>query len=823
MSVPLIPTFLPISVIDDSDTSLMPIMNTFRGDIVPAYFDPDPLSPTYNTIVNHPTPFYILCTAKIYNTGNDINTLPTRNPVNIDVRTYQQFGITQGDPTTFPGTDATRTNSAATNQFTLTTFNQALTTQVQNGDSPGLLVPVYCYQDTNANGSSTSINPTQPSFGFFRADVFWNGDPSSDYNKYVEFLPDQPKDYKDFPTPYGVSIDNIYNLASVYNTWTKNNNRIATWSLFATNNQIILINSANPGWNVGPQAAKVTISFNNPSAAVKYKPVNILRTSTLYTVSNMNQYNSSEVYMSAGGNQTIQGYVGNKDARGGYPLNFIYQVGTTNGYKKSQGLYQNYFQNDTGNYQGTICQSSIPFQQNEICVNSPWDIQNIATFFEGSKSGAFYRSYDLVTNYYTSSGSIESTSYSCNCSGAVQYNAACTSTDGTNNQIVSTNGGLNDVSFYYYNNCNLIHAGLYQFVAFQFIPINFFNSPPKGSIPSIISPSNGATGGTGYTGPKLSEFYSEEGFPGSIGPTGTTGPSWPTQGTGAILPGPPVGPTGAGIYTITYPYNGATGSSNPWPDNSAPNRMNNVFLTQTISGWIGTPDDYVCPTLISDEKYCGFQDYYHSLMGYFYTERPQDLQPNSSCGKAYIPPFRNMFLEGFYPNGGCTGTTVCVPNYDWLENPITAPGPFICQESTQANPYPESKNGFNNTNTYKFYNYNGISGNTIDQDPDGTPITWENLYTYINLTPTNNIQSNQVSFAIHPYTDTQKLATTQNVNPQTGKTQNQKGPGTVVLFLIILVVVIVIGIIIFIFVKSGNSKKKDMYNPGNELFYSQVV
>jgi hypothetical protein len=819
MSVPLIPTFLPISVTDDSDTSLMPLMNTFRGDIVPAYFDPDPLSPTYNTIINHPTPFYILCTAKIYNTGNDINTLPTRNPIGVDVRTYQQFGITQGDPSTFPGTDATRTNSAPKNQFALTTFNQALTTQVQNGESPGLLVPVYCYQDTNANGSSTSINPTQPSFGFFRADVFWKGDVSSDYNDYLTVLPDQPKDYKDFPTPYGVSIDNIYNLASVYNTWTKNNNRIATWSLFATNNQITLINNVNPGWIVGGQAAKVTISFNNPNTLIQKTPVNILRTSTLYTVINMNQYNDSTIYFPDIPNQTILNYSGHNNASGGYPLNFIYQVGPITGYQKSQGFYQNYFQNATGNYQGTICQSSIPEQQNEICVNTPWDIQYIAKNFQGSNSIERVNYYTLTTNYYTSSGSIETTEYSCNCSGGSQYNGTCTGL----NRIDSTNPAIELNSDYYSDTCNLVHTGLYQFVAFQFIPINFFNSPPKGSIPSIISPSNGATGGTGYTGPKLSEFYSEEGFPGSIGPTGTNGPSWPVQGTGAMLPGPPVGPTGAGVYTITYPYNGATGASNSWPDNSAPNRMNNVFLTQTISQWVTTPDAYVCPTLISNEKYCGFQDYYHALMGYFYTERPQDLQPNSSCGKAYIPPRTNMLLEGFYPNGGCTGTKVCVPNYGWLETPDTTPGPFICQESIQTNPFPESENGFNNTNTYPFYNYNGIAGNTQVQFPNGTPITWENLYTYQNLTPSNVISSNQVSFAKAPYTDAQKLATTQNVNPQTGKTQNQKGPGTVVIFLIILIIVIVIGIIIFVFVKSGNSKKKDMYNPSNEMFYSRVI
>ena len=251
--------------------------------------------------------------------------------------------------------------------------------------------------------------------------------------------------------------------------------------------------------------------------------------------------------------------------------------------------------------------------------------------------------------------------------------------------------------------------------------------------------------------------------------------------------------------------------------------MNNQNLTRTIAQWIGTPDNFVCPTLISNQPYCGFQDYYHSLLGYFYTERPQDLQPNSICGRAYVPPYTNMILEGFFPSGGCTGSNVCVPNYDWLENPNTTPGPFICQSATGTNPFPESENGFNNTNNYPFYNYDGNPGLLGPQLQNGTPITWENLYTYQNLTPANNIPSNQVSFSKQPYTDTLKLAQTKNVNPLTGKTQDQKGPGTVIIFLVIVVVVVIIGVIIFVIYKGSSGKKKDLYNPTNEMFYSRVT
>jgi hypothetical protein len=838
MSVPLIPTFLPISVVDDSDTKLMPLMNTFRGDIVPATFD------SFGNINNHPTPFYILCTAKIYNTGNDIPSLPVKS-AGYDVRTYQQFGLTQGNPSIFRATNAFNNNAATKNIFALTTFTDALQTQNQTDTSPGLLVPVYCYQDPSYNVEGINT----PAFGFFRADVFWNGPLSINFQDYIDKIPDKPLNYTNFPTPFGVNINNVYNLCSVYTLTPSDNNRVGTWSIFATNQQINIARNSGSPWSDG-FISIVSIAFNKPTAPVGIPTnTNILRTSTYYTVIKMNQYNNTTInWPSDFNNTTIKNWVPKGQDKPaptinmGYPLNFVYQVGSTTGYKGSQGLYQNYYQNNIGNYAGTICQNGIlpdftnpsvnpPTTPNNYCLNSGWGIDLIAKFFQGSGTSANPDPYSLITANRGTNQNIDLTTYTCLCTGKVeggfqssQYNGACSSEGFRHftNGIVE-NGNFTANAGYYYNTCNMVHAGIYQFTAFQFIPIDFFTPPPKGSIPSIVSPSNGATGGAGYTGPKLTEFYSEEGFPGSIGPTGVTGTTWPTQATGAVLPGPPIGPTGAGIYTITYPYNGATGASNPWPDNSAPNRMNNQFLTRTISQWIVAPDTFVCPTLISDQKYCGFQDYYHALMGYFYTERPQDLQPNSICGKAYIPPWTNMRLEGFYPNGGCTGTQVCVPNYQWLEEPDNIPGPFICQDSISTDPFPESSNGFNNTNTYTFLNYDGNPGLLGPQYPNGTPITWENMYNYLNLTPSNTISLNQVSFDKQVYTDTQKLATTQNVNPQTGKTQNQKGPGTVVLFLIIIVVIIIIGIIIFIFVKSGNSKKKDMYNPGNEMFYSRVV
>jgi hypothetical protein len=833
MAIPLIPTFLPISVVDDSDTSLMPLMNTFRGDIVPATFDIN------GNVNNHPTPFYILCTAKIYNTNNEIASLPSKVG-GYDVRTYQQFGLTQGNPSIFPATNSANNNAATKNIFTLTTFTDALQTENQTDTSPGLLVPVYCYQDPSPTGDGI----VTPAFGFFRADVFWNGTPSIDFQDYIDKIPDKPLNYTNFPTSFGVNINNVYNLCSVYTLTPSDNNRVGTWSMFATNQQVNIARNAGSAWSDG-FISIVSIAFNKPTAPSGIPTAtNILRSSTYYTVFKMNQYNKTVItWPSNFNNTTIQNWLPkgtdkpSPTVNMGYPLNFVYQIGAVNGYTKSQGLYQNYYQNNINNYGGTICQNGIapiftnpsngaPTAPNNYCLNSGWGIDVISYFFHGD---GLDNPYTLTTANRGANQNIDLTTYTCNCTGVTvggnrQYNGTC-STEGRSDYTngIIENGFFTANAGYYYNTCNSVHAGIFQFTAFQFIPINFFNAPPKGAIPPIVSPSNGATGGAGYTGPKLTEFYSEEGFPGSIGPTGTSGPTWAPQGTGAVLPPGPIGLTGAGVYTITYPYNGATGATNNFPDNSAPNRMNNQFLTRTIAQWIGTPDSYVCPTLISNQPYCGFQDYYHSLLGYFYTERPQDLQPNSVCGKAYIPPYTNMILEGFFPSGGCTGTQVCVPNYDWLENPDTTPGPFICQDSTSTNPFPESENGFNNTNAYTFFNYDGFPGLLGPQLQNGTPITWQNLFNYQNLTPANTIQSNQVSFARQPYTDTQKQALTQNVNPLTGKTQNQKGPGTVIIFLIIVIVVIVLCVIIFIIFKSSGSKKKDIYNPMNENFYSRVM
>jgi hypothetical protein len=795
---PFIPTFLPINRSNNTDTKNIPLMNTFRGDIVPATFD------TSRNINNHPTPFYILCTAKIYNTRNAIPSLPDGTNV-----TYQQFGLTAGDSNIFPGKDSSQSNYAEKNQFTLTTFADVLgTTNVQDPTDPGLLVPVYCFQDP-----AVSVNNTlTPAFTFFRADVFWEGPPSQSYTDYINYLPPKPLPYKKFPTPYGKSVDNCYQLCSLYTPFifdSDNNNRIGTWSLFATNQQLALL--------LG-NAAAVSIAFSdpdnpltNPSPYEYLNGVNILRTSTIYTVQSMNQYTGALVYWPLDYpdqqiityNYNISGF---GQYKGGYPLNFLYQVGSPNGYKKTQGNYQTYYQNSVSNYLGTVCQPNMPGQP-QLCSGTKWNLQTISNYYEGGTGnfGVNPYAYTFSTGYG---------SYSCYCAGGENFNAAC-----VQDRYLTSINDTSDATEYYAVACNSIHAGIYQYLAFQFIPIDFFNVPVKSFIPPIVS-SLGQ-----FEGPTGTQYYSEEGSPGEIGPVGVTGPSWTNDVTGAKEPGPPIGPTGAGDYIITYPYNGATGATNAWPDNVQPNRIVDNTLTQAISGWIQNPDVYVCPELISDQKYCMFQDYYHSLMGFFYN-RPQDLNTSSECGRDYIPSEVNYeTLQKTYPAGGCTGGDVCVPNYGYLADPGNLGiKPFYCQSPTGTNPYPESLNGFNNTNSYPIFNYNNIYlPDGYPQPQTGTPITWENLYSYQNIIPPAPPPSAQVSYKQVPYINALKLAQNNNVNQLTGKTQNEKGSSTLIIAIIVIIILVVVIIVIIVLYRSSTSKSLDVYNPNSSMFYQQVT
>jgi hypothetical protein len=204
-----------------------------------------------------------------------------------------------------------------------------------------------------------------------------------------------------------------------------------------------------------------------------------------------------------------------------------------------------------------------------------------------------------------------------------------------------------------------------------------------------------------------------------------------------------------------------------------------------------------------------FQDYYHSLLGVFY-DRPQDLVADSNCGDNYIPISQNLAGDSIaYPSGGCTGSFICVPNYKFLENIGSFNvKPFYCQEPTSTNPFPESINGFNNTDVYYNTNY------------DLTPITWLNFATYRDLTPNQTVPGTQVQFSQTKFTN-YKTIQENNVQKLDGKV-GPKGDSLIFLILGIIALIILVSVVIYFIYRSTRSKEKDMRNPYNFMYYDRV-
>jgi hypothetical protein len=861
-TLPIIPTFLPISLDDLTDVGKMPAFNFMRGDIVPAMLD------SSNNIINHPTPFYIFCTTKIVNTGNTFETLPQYNPNLITPEAFIQFGITQGSGTVFPGTNPTRNNFAYKDQFTLTNFSKAFTSGVfgadNPGESPGLLVPVYCMQ------SSATYNPNSipqqgfPAFNFFRADVFWNG--SGDARDQI---PDKPINYQseNFPTSLGRNVTQFYFLSALYGPTGIDKNRSGSWSSFLTLFQLNQFKIRS--FSGYPTAALVSIAFNDPfdsfnlpsdtDRGANFFPVSVLRSSSIYTVYKMNQDNSGEIGGGEDKNKTIAnwvsaGYPGNSLVPAtrsyGLPLNFIYQI-SADTYSQTQGYNAFYQDGDivTGkNYVGTLCQGGyIPKGYPNPIDYGVWSNNYVSQFF---KYNFTFSEKVLTQNGYSS------TDYLCSCvqpgDEELLYNWECIGYIKKNDIPIQS-------SNYYGNTCSNVHTGIFQFSAFQFVPVNFFSVPRKGAIPPIFSPEFPISGG----------YKGEVAIPGTIGPAPIYGPPAPIGATGTV-PGPPMGPVGAGPYSISFPYSSATGANNNWNSpGELSNRIPNTDLGEYIAGWYENPLNYECPRDVSVQGYCGFQDYYHSLLGYFY-ERPQNIPYSGECGDYYIPPFLGMVTSSInYPFGGCLGANICVPNYKYLENiGSTIEKPFVCQDPFQSNPYPQSTNGFNNTNSYQFQNYNYtllIPPQTIPPTPNPpipptfpgfisgwtpfptnpkppafppygkapfpanqanifnyyTPITWENLNTYRNLTPNQVVPSNIPSFTPAPFLDSNTIAQQNLLDPLTGKTR-EKGDTPIYIVLAIIAVIIFVFAIVFFVYYSRKNKDKDMRNPSNFMYYTRV-
>jgi hypothetical protein len=613
-TVPVL-TYLPIDTYGTTDTVNVPKLDIMRGDITPAIFVD---KGSGFEIVNKPTPFYMLCTAKIFNGYPQINTIVPNSVLN---EAYQQFGVTQGNAqkiienngrkiTIYGGTNSDGSNSQNKRSFYLNTFQESFL-QNATADSPGLLVPMYY-----------SLDPTK-GFFFFRADVFYN---SSLTTSTEDQLPERPIAYdapnfpdpNNFPTPgNNVKLSQVYHLASVYTNSTYDQNRIGTWSQFLTDSDIDFYFSSFRNFESGPLATKVYISFYVPQDNSIPIPASNISSSEIYTINRM--YQDSTATLKTGGspfNDFLLNTYTDKTAPGepnlGYPLNFLYSLGG-NSYKKIQGLNPPVvYQNKDNAYIGTITQLGA----------NGWNPADISRRYQG-KVFRFDNDTFFFGTSYTRGLTTTNTRYDCFCAGGGQYNGTCyatpTATSGITTAITNP---LKRYNFYYKLTCNTLHAGLWQFLAYQFIPLNFYNPPPR------------------TLAPQLPLYESVENL-------------------------------------ITFP--NKTGGPNQWPTPGiTPNDISNLTINETLYNWLDNPTNIFCGDIVNSFPYCGFSDYYLSLLRVFYDK--------GSCGNAYDPPDTSVppvTISGndYYFSNSCTDPLtltkgICVPNYKYLLDP-TANGVAI--------------------------------------------------------------------------------------------------------------------------------------------------
>lgn len=597
-TVPVL-TYLPIDTYGTTDTVNVPKLDIMRGDITPAIFVDKGSGPE---IINKPTPFYMLCTAKVFNGYPQINTIVPNSALN---EAYQQFGVTQGSAAYYPGTNSNKSNGQDKRTFYLNTFQTSFL-QGGNADSPGLLVPMYC-----------SYNPTK-GFFFFRADVFYN---SSLGTTTEQQLPERPIAYDapNFPDPNNfltpgnnVKIDQIYYLASVYTNSTYDQNRIGTWSQFLTEQDLLFYVSAYRNFENGPLATKVYITFNIPKDNALFPTaVSTLSSSEIYTIINMYQDSTATL---KGQTSVVLGDYNTLVPGGspslGYPLNFLYALGG-NYYTKMQGLNPPVvYQSRDNAYIGTVSQLGA----------NGWNPSSFSYLFQGKANPIDNDLFTFGTSYTRGLSTIN-TIYNCFCAGNGEYNGICYSTPTAQSGII-TNGPLDRYNPYYRLTCNTLHAGTWQFLAYQFIPLNFYNPPPRTLVP------------------QLPLYESVENL-------------------------------------ITFP--NKTGGPNQWPTPGiTPNEISNLTINETLYNWLENPTNLFCGDIVNSFPYCGFSDYYLSLLRVFYDK--------GSCGNAYDPPDTSVppvTISGndYYFSNSCTDPDtltkgICVPNYKYLLDP-TANGVAI--------------------------------------------------------------------------------------------------------------------------------------------------
>lgn len=274
-----------------------------------------------------------------------------------------------------------------------------------------------------------------------------------------------------------------------------------------------------------------------------------------------------------------------------------------------------------------------------------------------------------------------------------------------NNNACSNYETINNTYSYFGQNTSTIQAGIAQYLVYQFLPISQIKIPPTNVITDFRNTP-----------------YSYTTLPYGVDFTGTA----------LINPllGPSAGTTGSIPIQIMSMYDGNTGNTG-------------IASSNVIASWMETPynTNYNCSLISNNISYCGFNNYYDSLMGISYDY--------GTCGALTIN-------DNPYQKGPCVDINkICVPNYKFLTTYDTFNyPPFYCVDYTKG-------------------------------------ITTENLLEYQNGVPIQSSQNNLTSNVSYPQYNPTVVS-----NPEPNYGFKPKGETNY----IFLIIAIVVGVILVIFI-----------------------
>jgi hypothetical protein len=780
----------------------LPKFNLARGKIIPIQLNSDftetwdlgndsvipPIPPkaindsNYNkTIINDPTPFFIISSSQVYNI-NKVNSMPYNDPRNgnSNTTTVIQYTVVQGDETNYGQQDnytETATLGAGGNgqlarNFYFTPFQGQITQS---------MVPVYLLpiNTTVKDGSNTYL------YTFVRADIFitipstLSSGVGSGFS-YIDYL-NNPQNYQSLINPKNLPNYNINsprslqvkNLVFLSNNYIGNVTSPSSYSSF---NRFLtyddMYNITNIGDNfkqgnvAGPiffgledlrqtvsipnpptyvfNATELLVSYTNPPYGNNSIPPYYLFSGRPYSIFfglhlNTNTFkNSSSIY----GN-TFNNYAKNIDTgislpqnSKGYPVNFLTSLGNndpTDGtilsnntsYQKvinnSSNTTESFFQPNNSNYIGST------YAMDEYYIAN----DRLYPDYGLSGTSSFYNSYKFSLNkyirFYSGTDGYIPLPIPYNTNIDCDYNGS------------SFNGYMpNGSNDYNLLNCNVTQAGLVQNMTLQFVPLNYFVSPNINSVPNVST--------------ELVPFFS-----------------------------------------FLDPSNNENKYPSVIPTTNSLNIISPVNLFNSISSLYTNNSSIICEGDLKINSTCGFMlpQYYNSLLKNFYIE-DSNITPDCSTGETYDEPK----VTGFYNDGSSIffnfnsdscpqvagNQNLCVPNFEYLSDKINQK-PFKCITIPEANIF-----------DYSYATYYGMY-----EEISGVP-TNDNFPNYFLETPDKKVVSSVPSYAPVPYPKP-----VNNINQSKGETFSNS---TIFIVLSIIIGVAILIALIVIVVKFANKPGK---------------